>query len=209
MSAVAPSSPLVGPSDQAGMLQQLDDRLKALEQTSVVSVGVTAFCPGAVPNGWLALDGSVIDANRYGQLAAYLGTTTLPDVRGRVIVGKAAAGTFSGLLGFGGAETVLLTAAQSALPTHTHPGGGATGTQSANHTHQPGDLSSFATTGFTAQVAAGGSFAAVNNAIGTTSVENTTHTHADPVTGSAGGTGASAAHTNLQPYIVLIPIIKF
>jgi microcystin-dependent protein len=40
---------------------------------------------------------------------------------GRVMVGKAAAGTFATAGGTGGAETITLTAAQSGLPAHVHP----------------------------------------------------------------------------------------
>jgi hypothetical protein len=104
---VSTTSPLVGPSDTDSLLIRLQDRVNALEQTNTLPAGIIAFCATAVPDGWLVCDGSTINANRYGQLVARLGGTTLPDLRGRVIVGKDS-GSFAtmgatGLLGGAGA----------------------------------------------------------------------------------------------------------
>lgn len=187
------ASPLVAPSDQSGMLRDLNDRLTNLEQTAIVPVGLIAHCRGPVPNGWLLADGSTIDSARYGQLSAHLGGTTLPDIAGRVIVGKDAAGTFVTIGSTGGVETVTLTAAQSGMPTHT------TGAGSA-HAHTINGAANQIVNGSGgagANVTTGGGGYAVK------SLDNeSAHTH--PVTGVA----ASAGHTNLQPYIVLNAIIK-
>lgn len=191
MSAVVASSPLVEPSDQAGMLRQLADRVTALEQTAILPVGLVAWCAGAVPNGWLALDGSVIDANRYGQLVAYLGTTTLPNAAGRVIVGRDA-GTFGVILATGGVETVTLSAAQSGVAAHSH------GVTDPQHQH----LVQISSTSTGTTPAGPGNGVAANTFL--TGASSTGITIQNAVAAAA-----SAAHTNLQPYLVLIPIIKF
>lgn len=178
------ASPLVGPVDQTQMLQALDDRVKILEQTAIIPVGLVAYCAGAVPNGWLAIDGSALNASRYGQLSNYLGgAANLPDASGRVLVGRNAA-TFATLLGTGGVETVLLTAAQSGLPAHTHTASGATAATVVNNTGSGGDL-------------------------GAAGAYNQSSTAVTVTVNAVVAVGASAAHSNLQPYLVLIPIIKF
>jgi microcystin-dependent protein len=115
-------------------------------------------------------------------------TITLPDARGRVIVGKDNMGGTtasritsggSGITGTtlgtaGGTETHTLTAAQSGLPSHSHS--------------------------ITYMTTSGGEFTAGStggNDKGTGSG-----------TGAAGGTSASSAHQNTQPSLVLNKIIK-
>jgi microcystin-dependent protein len=107
-------------SDQEGDMPTIGD-FKSSFSTS----------PGS---GWLACDGSTVSQTTYAALYALLGATfgpaaggtfTLPDFRGRVQVG---AGTGPGLTARspgdgGGAETVLLTAAESGVPAHSHPPG--------------------------------------------------------------------------------------
>lgn len=197
------ASPLVEPQDQTGMLQALQDRLTVLEQTAIVPVGLIAYCRGPVPNGWLWTDGSAFDTARYGQLAAHLGGGTLPDLGGRVAVGLEAAGTFAVVGLTGGVETVTLTAAQSGLPAHSTNG-------EAAHTHV---IAAGALTGdftLSSQVAGGPSGSPAGQGTGSpyalnrAGVTNAGSSHVHTVTAAA----ASASHTNLQPYIVLTPIIK-
>lgn len=201
---MAGSDALTAPSDLGGALQALGDRLTALEQTSVIPVGIVAYCAGAVPNGWLALDGSTFSATRYGQLSAYLGGgTTLPNAQGKVIASRDAA-TFATLLGTGGVETVTLTGAQSGTPVHAHPAG-TTGAGSA-HSHGPGGGSAFVNSqaGGGQALAAGATLFPVS---ATTATESA-HTHPFTTPNSVAA-NAAASHTNLAPYIVLIAIIKF
>lgn len=42
----------------------------------------------ALPDGWFLCDGSTFDATAYPKLATALGGNTLPDLRGRVVIGK-------------------------------------------------------------------------------------------------------------------------
>lgn len=81
----------------------------------ISSVGDTKFWPGAiVPTNWLVMDGSAFSGSTWPLLAAFLGGTTLPDMRDRGPVGKS--GT-KALLSTGGADTHTMTAAELA---HTH-----------------------------------------------------------------------------------------
>lgn len=166
------TSPLVAPSDTDALLKDFGDRLKALEQTAIMPVGIILHVPGAIPNGWLLCDGSTISAQRYGQLVAYLGSTTLPAIIGRVIVSRG--GTFLTTGALGGLENVTLTAAQSGLPGHTHT------------YNRPSTIN----------LTAGALTVNAGNLVADT-------------TGATGGSSAAASHTNMPPYIVLIPIIKY
>jgi len=86
-----------------------------------------------VPAGWLLARGQTYDTALYFGLFRVLGSSTLPDLRGRVAVGldnmggsdAGRLGAANTLGGVGGAETVTLTATE--LPSHTH--------DIASHTH--------------------------------------------------------------------------
>jgi microcystin-dependent protein len=77
------------------------------------------------------------------------GSTTfnVPDLRGRVAIGKNAA-TFSALGATGGAETHAITVAE--MPSHNH--GGSTATETTEHTH---NVTISGSAGGTAQAAPG------------------------------------------------------
>lgn len=89
---------------------------------------------GTLPANWLLCDGSAVSRSTYSSLFAAIGTqygtgdgtTTfnLPDLRGRVPVGKNAA-TFGTLGATGGAETVALSVNE--MPAHSHNTGGSPG----------------------------------------------------------------------------------
>lgn len=68
---------------------------------------------GSARPGWLVLDGSTFSAVTYPLLAAFLGTTTLPDARDRFPVG---ASTTRAVKSVGGSALI----AEGELPTHTH-----------------------------------------------------------------------------------------
>lgn len=160
------------------------------------------------------------------------GSTTfnLPDARGRVIAGADDMGGTSanrltggltaggGPLGtFGGVQTVTLTAAQSGMPAHAHTASssfsGGSAASAGAHTH---DLSSIGSGGAPAtRVVAShndvGGNPPTNVPGGALSAGAHTHTVTGSVSttvNSASAVGASQAHNNVQPTLVLNKIIK-
>lgn len=109
-------------------------------QPSVPPGAITAYVAAAAPAGWLLCDGSAVSRTTYAALFAIIastygggdGTTTfnLPDLRGRIPVGKNAA-TFGSLAATGGEETHVLTS-PAEIPSHTHV---FTGTAMGTHNH--------------------------------------------------------------------------
>jgi len=94
-------------------------------------LGPLPYAGSAAPTGWLLCDGSAVSRSTYAALYAALGgaaspwgqgdgstTFNVPDMRGRVPVGKAASGTFLNLAATGGEETHVLT--QGEMPAHVH-----------------------------------------------------------------------------------------
>lgn len=170
------------------------------KSSGVPSGTLTPYAGSSTPSGWLLCDGSAVSRTTYASLFTAISTTygvgdgsstfNLPDLRGRVPVGKdnmggsaasrvttAGSGIDGATLGAtGGAQNVTLTAAESGLPSHSHtvaygPGAGAgTPTIGAN-----GDISN--TPGYLS-------------------------------TSSAGGSDASSAHNNMPPGLVANYIIK-
>ena len=129
---------------------------------------VTQYAGSSAPTGWMFCDGAAVSRTTYAALFAVIGTTfgsgdgtttfNLPDLKGRVPVGKAVAGTFASLAATGGAETHTLTTAQipshqhnvseyvhsvtqsNALTTHNHTADGTLSvTSSGSHTHGVSD----------------------------------------------------------------------
>lgn len=143
------------------------------------------------PRYWAACDGRLLSIASNTALFSLLGTTyggngtttfALPDLRGRVPVGM---GTGSGLSSYslgqmGGTEAVTLTTSQ--LPTHTHSLLASSATPT---TADPSGAS--LPTGSSRIYAAGGASIALAAGIGTT--------------------GGSQPHENMQPYLVLNPVI--
>lgn len=209
--------------------------------TSTPAGVMAPFAGSTAPGGWLICDGSAVSRAQYSDLFASIGvawgngdgstTFNLPDLRGRVPVGRNA-GTFSSLAGTGGVESVTLSAAQSGLPSHSHGvsagiGSGGSHSHSAsadsqgNHNHtvnqtylQSLTYGTAANGGGTTIVNGGGSSSPTTNTNGShthnVSVGSAgDHTHGISVSiSAAGGGGASSAHTNLQPYATVNYIIK-
>jgi len=73
---------------------------------------------GTIPDGWWVCEGASYATNDFQALFAVLKTDRLPDLRGRVIVGKSDSGSFATLGNIGGYENVTLTIAQ--MPSHNH-----------------------------------------------------------------------------------------
>lgn len=143
------------------------------------------------PRNWAACDGRIVSIATNTALFALLGTTyggngvstfALPDLRGRVPVGQ---GIGPGLSPYtlgqtGGAETVTLTLGQ--MPAHTHALNASTGTpvtaDPTNATLPTGSSRIYAN-------------APASVAMGI----------------SIGATGGNQPHENMQPYLVLNPVI--
>lgn len=168
--------------------------------TSVTVAGTSVVAPAAAimqyagstaPTGWLLADGTAVSRTTYAALFAIVatsygvgdGSTTfnLPNLKGRVPVGRDAAQTeFDVLAETGGAKTHTLTAAQ--MPSHSHGG-----SASAPYT-----------------TAAGG------NNTGSGIPPHSGFSSGNSWGGSIGtdAQGGGTAHNILQPYIVLNYIIK-
>ncbi|WP_376711061.1 phage tail protein [Pseudochrobactrum lubricantis] len=177
---------------------------------------IMAFAGPAAPTGWLLCFGQAISRTTYSALFAVIGTTygagdggttfNLPDLRGRVVVGKddmggAAANRITsagsgvdgkGLGANGGAETQTLTEAQ--MPAHSHSGE----TQdSGGHDHEyPGPALSSSSGGIRPSGSGGDGFlrtlwAGVHKHLFTTEKR-----------------GSGQPHLNMQPSIILNYIIR-
>jgi microcystin-dependent protein len=142
----------------------------------------------AAPDGWILARGQSLLRSEYPDLFAVYGTTfgaadathfSLPDLRGRAVVGLDSSQTeFDALGEKGGSKTHTLTAEQ--LPAHNHPltkNGGNVGYSEAGGP-------TLYTTGF-----------------------GSTRANGDLTAGYQLGT-IGQSHNNLQPYIVLNYIIK-
>jgi microcystin-dependent protein len=150
---------------------------------------IIQWSTNTAPKNWAIADGSLRSRVTDASLFAIIGTTygvgdgsttfALPDLRGRVAVGRDA-GTFGTLAGTGGAETHTLTTAQTPAHKHTVNIDYKDDTGAHNHGSRGGQL-------MQGSLQRGGSSTDAN-------------------TMSTVGSGES--HNNLQPYIVLNYIIK-
>jgi microcystin-dependent protein len=88
---------------------------------------VAALAPSSE---WLVCDGSAVSRSTYSGLFAVMGTSfgigdgattfNLPDLRGNFIAGYGGAGDYATLGNTGGADSVALTPAETAVKGHTH-----------------------------------------------------------------------------------------
>lgn len=93
---------------------------------------ITAYYGTTAPTNWLICDGTSFSSTTYPALAALLGGTTLPNLKGKVVVGIDGADLDFDVLGdTGGAKTVALSTAELASHGHSHTHG----THSHSHTH--------------------------------------------------------------------------
>lgn len=162
------------------------------------------------PTGYLICNGGTFSSATYPALAAMLGDTYgvhsgttyyLPDLAGRVPVGKSAETEFNALGKSGGEKTHTLTNAE--MPTHSH--GGGTGWISNDHSHTPSVAGSGAVAGTASRLTANGSsFYTLSGSITALGLSGVTSNHWHGINNDGGG----GSHNNLQPYIVLNYIIK-
>lgn len=214
--------------------------------TDVATVGQTSFPTGTIvdfagptpPAGWFLCAGQAISRTDYAGLFAIIGTTygagnnnttfNLPDLRGRVTVGKDdMGGTDANRLGLiygalsrklgGFFGSALQTLEIQHMPSHTHavvdPGHTHVGsTNSAgDHTHNVTVPFSQVNTRNGDAASDGPSIAVPSTTVATTS--EGAHTHSVSVTRATTGLavdnqGGNNAHPNVQPSIVLNRMIK-
>lgn len=217
--------------------------MKALADAVDVVVappGVLQMWPGAsAPMGWFLCQGQPVPAAANPGLAAIFGqaggNVTLPDLRGKMLMG--ASPTY-GLGTQGGAATVALSPAQTAVKGHTHPAntiasGGAhthtTAAEAQEHTHTQvyaTSASANASRGQSSSASPGGgqeSLAYTNHfhniALGTTNSGGRSAAHTHAIASSGAHTHATPAltlangadgtpHENLPPYFAINFIIR-
>jgi len=182
---------------------------------------VLPYAGSVAPPGYLMCDGTTGNRTTHATLFALIGVTYgagdgsttfgLPNLRGRVPVGRDTSDTLFDALGeVGGEKTHLLTGAESGTPVHTHADTLAVGAV------QPW------TTGWNVAIASSswvGTF--VDNGTGSTvtnlakfngSISFASASHSHPLTGgvsNATAANATTAHNNVQPYQVVNYIIKY
>ena len=147
------------------------------------------------PSGWIFCNGQSTSA--YPNLATVVGSN-VPNLQGRVPVGKSSETEFDTLGETGGSKTHTLTVDE--MPSHTHT------QNSHNHTQNPHDNQAPTWNGLS------GSYEAATGGYGWDypggpPVSTTTATN-NATTATNQNTGGGLAHNNLQPYIVLNYIIK-
>ena len=84
---------------------------------------ISAYYGTTAPRGWLICDGSSFDTNKYSKLYELLGSNTLPDLRGRIIVGHDPGDTSNEKLNFsvfGSLKGSKFLGSHG----HSHPNGG-------------------------------------------------------------------------------------
>lgn len=91
---------------------------------------IVPYAGSTAPTGWLLADGATVSQTTYAALFAVTGHTygadpgggnfILPNLKGKIPVGKSTDTEFDTLGETGGAKEITLTAAQSGLPAHKH-----------------------------------------------------------------------------------------
>lgn len=176
---------------------------------------IVAWPSNSIPTGWLLCDGQAVSRTTYADLFAAIGTTfgagdgsttfNVPNIKGRVIVGKDGSQTEFDTLGeTGGAKTHTLTTAE--IPSHTHIQDAHTHTQNS-HTHPVGPVAWGTGAGGTNRryETGGGGLIGTEPYNGNTGGATATNQN---TTATNQYTGGGGAHNNLQPYIVLNYLIK-
>ena len=201
-------------------------------RSAVADVGdIKLSARASAPTGWLLCDGAEISRTTYADLFDAIGTTygvgdgvdtfNIPDLEGRVPVGRDAGQTEFDTLGeSGGAKTHTLTAGE--MPSHTH----STPAHQHNiaaHTHSVGDHQHGIPVdgaeldhvhSVTDRVAAGPEPTDGNTGTATTDPAGAQETSGTSLetdndgSGTSGSAGGDGAHNNLQPYLVLNYFIK-
>ncbi|MFH0837254.1 MAG: tail fiber protein [Candidatus Aenigmatarchaeota archaeon] len=183
----------------------------AASTSSIFPAGtILNFAGSDAPSGFLICNGLAISRTQYAALFAIIRTTygagdgsttfNIPNLAGRVPVGKSSESEFASLGQTGGEKTHILTTAE--MPSHAHTG---SADSAGSHTH----------TGSTnAAAMGGGGWGLTGSGWGSDQI---THSHTLSINAAGAHThtvtissaGSSNAHNNMQPYIVLNYIIKY
>jgi microcystin-dependent protein len=200
--------------------------------TEIMPAGtVTQTARITAPTGWLLCEGQAVSRTTFARLFDAIGTTygngdgsttfTLPNLKGRVPVGRDTSQTEFDVLGeSGGDKTVAINAAQ--MPIHSH-----SGSTSSSGSHAHTGTTGFGNAAFHRLVYRAGSGRANNHVTGydgsqgfgdatDTNYPMQAHTHSFTTSTDGSHThsfttdnaGSGQAHQNLQPYIVLNYMIK-
>jgi microcystin-dependent protein len=178
---------------------------------------ILQFAGSSAPTNWLICDGTAVSRTTFAALFAAIGTTygagngsttfNIPDMRGKMVVGKHSSGTFQTLGQTGGEENHTLLTAE--MPAHSH--GGASGSASpgtsadGSHAHNVAIISD----GVAANAAH--LWGSLVNATVQNQVTDTQglHSHTvNPHTHSISVEGSGSTHNNMPPYFVVNNIIK-
>lgn len=214
-----------GPSTTAVMSQKavtdtIDARVNGADKGDVEPIGTYKFFAGEMlPEGYLWCDGKSYPANgdyqklckaigtRYNQSGDAEETFRVPDMRGRVGVGKNAA-TFSVLGKVGGEEAHTLTATE--MPAHTHTQN-AHKHQDSGHEHPVRFKSGYR---FSADGGSGAGalrlpYDATTARLETEALGTLSYANIGNATAINQASGGSGPHNNLQPYMVCNYIIRY
>lgn len=184
----------------------------AAEFNAMMPVGTCLpFAASVAPSGWLLCDGSAVSRSTYADLFSAIGTTwgagdgtstfNIPDLRGKIPVAQSTAGTLSTFAATGGEETHTLSTAE--LPIHSHANSATAGVQSVSHTHSlTGEFQEVTYTGGTSTVVP-----LIDTGGVSTGSQSASHSHSISMTNANAGSGTT--HNNLQPYAVMLYIIRY
>lgn len=214
-----------------------ESRIVSLEAATIVNgfiVGeIRVWTNASLPSGFLWCDGSAVSRTTYADLFATVGTTfgigdgsttfNVPDLRGRVPVGKDDMGGSgasrvtsggSGITGTtlgatGGTETHTLITAE--IPTHNHT------ITDSGHTHtltDPGHVHNLLDSGagasslnYISPVGVSGGQTAKGDMVQSATTGITMSTDATGI--SLATAGSDGAHLNMQPSMILNMIIRY
>lgn len=191
--------------DNSGVTTSLDYKTRIWNPIGEITIWATS----SAPTGWLVCDGSAVSRSTYSALFAIIGTTygvgdgsttfNLPNLKGRVVVGRDAADSDWDVLGeTRGSKTHTLVEAE--IPVHTH-----SITINANTLDMVYNPQSYNSTYISGKDSDNnGIIDGTTNTFGMALNFVTDHTH----TASAGNAGSGSAHNNIQPSIVLNYIIR-